>query len=193
MKPPSTPMETISSHFHHTKWPPAQNPLIQSSPHSGCATLRNTAGPGQIPCNPHPMPNIAAPTTNFQSISFTVLFGRLNLSPKHGGLVKPLVMFCIKFGSTPNIITRSIDGSQASRLGNAKNERSFDGWDIFEMSSPSPKVRPERNCVVCRAGEFGSHLVYCGVRYATMGGTSCAVAIAIAARKRSEAVVAWEG
>lgn len=170
---PHVPSASFSS-LSLTRIPPNQNPPIHVIPQLGCTTLLNTAGPGHVPVSPHPNPNTAAPITNFQSTSFHPFSGSTNFPLNKGGELNPRTWISIREGRIPKSITSIMEGSQTSKFGNERKERTFEGEDIWVMCRPRANSRPATNCVAREAALFKLPfpVVFVAVMLATKRGNS---------------------
>ena len=101
----------------------------------------DTAGPGQNPTTPQPMPNNPAPT-----ISSPSKILRFFSIAKLEGL-RNLLFFKIKNIGDATIIAENItkmsDGSQFPNT--LKKDLTFSGFVISEITKPNPKIDPEIN------------------------------------------------
>ena len=100
-----------------------------------------TAGPGQKPPSPQPMPKVAAPTIRRASKSVRV--GMWNMSLKNG-----VARFCTN--QKPGIVTLIAPPITKARLGYQVPNRSRNYWtlaglDIHDRNRPGTNNRPEQS------------------------------------------------
>ena len=99
----------------------------------------SSAGPGDRPTRPHPIPNSAAPATSGRSIP--VLPGR-NIAPaNHGRALRSASMKPGTDTASAAAITTARLGSQAPKM--SRKPRTLVGCTMPEIKRPAPKIRPQ--------------------------------------------------
>src|SRR5580698_7487080 len=98
-----------------------------------------SAGPGQIPERPQPIPNSAEPTNSGASISLRD--GHENLIANSGALRRRASAKPAAATATAAAITKASVASHAPKT--SRKPSTFSGSLMPEINSPSPKMRPQ--------------------------------------------------
>lgn len=91
-----------------------------------------TAGPGQTPLIPQPIPNIADPITSF--LSTCLISGRENFAPKTGEDLFKMILKKIRLTQIPPSITNIRLGSQFPNI--SRKPITFLGFIIEDKTNP---------------------------------------------------------